>query len=78
MATASVSPASPTRVEHEPPRLKATWQKYGAPVLVLLLATAVIVTLTRNWNAWEGSGASKLRMTLLYAAISRLGQRRGT
>src|SRR6202046_4363177 len=54
MATVPVSPASPTRVEHEPPRLKATWQKYGAPVLVLLLATAVILTLTRNWNAWEG------------------------
>src|ERR1700723_1596907 len=54
MATVPVSPASPTRVEHEPPRVKATWQKYGAPVLVLLLATAVILTLTRNWNAWEG------------------------
>ena len=60
MATAPVSPASPTRVEHEPPRLKATWQKYGAPVLVLLLATAVIVTLTRNWNAWEGSASEQV------------------
>ena len=60
MATAPVSPASPTRVEHEPPRLKATWQKYGAPVLVLLLAAAVIVTLTRNWNAWEGSASEQV------------------
>ena len=60
MATAPVSPASPTRVEHEPPRLKGTWQKYGAPVLVLLLATAVIVTLTRNWNAWEGSASEQV------------------
>ena len=60
MATAPVSPASPTRVEHELPRLKGTWQKYGAPVLVLLLATAVIVTLTRNWNAWEGSASEQV------------------
>jgi len=60
MATAPVSPASPTRVEHEPPPLKATWQKYGAPVLVLLLAAAVIVTLTRNWNAWEGSASEQV------------------
>jgi membrane fusion protein, multidrug efflux system len=60
MATAPVSPASPTRVEHEPPRLKATWQKYGAPVLVLLLAAAVIVTLTRNWNAWEGNASEQV------------------
>src|ERR1700690_3400493 len=60
MATAPVSPVSPTRVEHEPPRLKATWQKYGAPVLVLLLAAAVIVTLTRNWNAWEGSASEQV------------------
>lgn len=60
MATAPVSPASPTPVEHEPRRLKASWQKYGAPVLVLLLATAVIVTLTRNWNAWEGSASEQV------------------
>src|SRR6202140_1983181 len=59
MATAPVSPVSPTHVEHEPPPLKATWQKYGIPILVLLLATAVIVTLTRNWNTWEGSAAQQ-------------------
>jgi hypothetical protein len=40
MATA---PVSPTRVEHGPPGLRATWQKYGIPILVLLPATAVIV-----------------------------------
>ena len=60
MATAPVSPVSPTHVEHEHPRLKATWQKYGIPILVLLLATAVIVTLTRNWNAWEGSASEQV------------------
>jgi membrane fusion protein, multidrug efflux system len=30
------------------------WQKYLTPVVVILLAIAVIVTITRNWNAWEG------------------------
>ena len=60
MATAPVSPVSPTRVEHGPPGLRATWQKYGIPILVLLLATAVIVTLTRNWNAWEGSASEQV------------------
>src|SRR5712671_2050761 len=34
--------------------LKTLSQKYGTPVLVLLLALAILVTLTRNWNAWEG------------------------
>jgi membrane fusion protein (multidrug efflux system) len=34
--------------------LKTRLQKYGTPVLVLLLAFAIVVTLTRNWNAWEG------------------------
>jgi membrane fusion protein, multidrug efflux system len=30
------------------------WLKYVTPVAVLLLAAALVVTLTRNWNAWEG------------------------
>lgn len=30
------------------------WQKYATPVLVLLLAFTILVTVTRNWNSWEG------------------------
>src|SRR5271167_4053841 len=30
------------------------WLKYLTPLLVLLLALAVIITITRDWNAWEG------------------------
>jgi membrane fusion protein, multidrug efflux system len=30
------------------------WQKYLTPILIVLLAIAVVVTVTRNWNAWEG------------------------
>ncbi len=55
MAAEVIAPAPSTRVEHTTPRLKALWQKYGTPLLVLLLAVAVVITMTRNWNAWEGS-----------------------
>ena len=37
-----------------PPAPSPRWQRYLTPVLVLLLALAVLVTLTRNWNSWEG------------------------
>jgi membrane fusion protein (multidrug efflux system) len=30
------------------------WKKYLTPLLVILLAVAILVTITRNWNAWEG------------------------
>jgi membrane fusion protein (multidrug efflux system) len=35
--------------------LKVQSQKYGTPLLVLLLAAALVFTMTRNWNAWEGT-----------------------
>jgi len=59
MATSPVTapPAatpSPKVVEHAPSRVKPAWQKYGMPLIVVLLAVAVIATITRNWNAWEG------------------------
>src|SRR5262249_30815969 len=28
--------------------------KYITPILVVLLAAAVVFTITRNWNSWEG------------------------
>ena len=30
------------------------WQKYGTPLLVVLLAAAVAATITHKWNAWQG------------------------
>jgi membrane fusion protein (multidrug efflux system) len=30
------------------------WRKYLTPLLVVALALAVLITITRNWNAWEG------------------------
>jgi len=36
------------------PPHKPKWLTYGTPVLVVLLAAAVVATITWNWNAWEG------------------------
>ena len=36
------------------PRPHLRFRKYLTPALVLLLAAALVLTLTRNWNAWEG------------------------
>src|SRR5215831_13757047 len=59
MATSPVpatipSPATAPKVVEHPSSLKP-WQKYGTPLIVVLLAIAVSVTITRNWNGWEGS-----------------------
>src|ERR1700758_2950397 len=49
------SPATaPKVVEHPPSRLKSAWQKYGTSLIVILLTVAIVVTITRNWNSWEG------------------------
>jgi membrane fusion protein (multidrug efflux system) len=36
------------------PNSKPWWKKLTVPALALFLAVAVVVTITRNWNAWEG------------------------
>ncbi len=55
MATAPIPATVPPKVvERAPSRLKPAWQKFGTPIIVILLALAVIVTITRNWNGWEG------------------------
>jgi membrane fusion protein, multidrug efflux system len=36
------------------PRRGAGWQSYTTPIFVVILALAVLITITRNWNAWEG------------------------
>jgi membrane fusion protein (multidrug efflux system) len=49
------SPATaPKVVERAPSRFNPAWQKYGTTLIVLLLALAIVVTITRNWNGWEG------------------------
>ena len=45
-------PAQPEHAAALPTKPK--WQKYATPTLVVLLAVALVVAVTRNWNAWEG------------------------
>jgi membrane fusion protein (multidrug efflux system) len=61
--TATASPASVTTAATAPvaqpehavaPPARPKWQKYATPTLVVLLAVALVVAITRNWNAWEG------------------------
>jgi membrane fusion protein (multidrug efflux system) len=60
MATSSPAQNPPPKVvEQAPSRLKTAWQKFGTPLIVVLLTIAVIVTVTRNWNAWEGGHAEQ-------------------
>jgi membrane fusion protein (multidrug efflux system) len=58
MATASTPvPVKTTEPEHVPaqPQPKPKWQSYVVPALVVLLAAAVVFTITWNWNSWEGA-----------------------
>jgi len=49
------APSQATAPERPPaPAAKPKWLSYLTPIAVLLLAAALIITLTRNWNAWEG------------------------
>ena len=64
MSTSPVSAGSTTPVPRPvPPKIStddavprpgARWQSYITPILVVILALAVLITITRNWNAWEG------------------------
>ena len=53
---ASPTPTPASHPEPAPPKPKVSWDwlKFGTPILVLLLAAGVFISLTRNWNAWEG------------------------
>ena len=41
-------------VERAPSRLRLAWQKDGTSLIVILLAIAIMVTITGNGNSWEG------------------------
>jgi membrane fusion protein, multidrug efflux system len=50
------APTPSAQAEHTPPqpRPPRPWLKYVTPTVVFLLAAAVIIMITRDWNAWEG------------------------
>jgi membrane fusion protein, multidrug efflux system len=56
MAVTSTSPPAQTAApEHAPaPPSRPKWQRYATPAVAVLLAAAMVGTIIRNWNAWEG------------------------
>jgi membrane fusion protein (multidrug efflux system) len=53
-APAAKSAPAKTDPPPAPPRSGSRWQTYVTPILVVLLAAAVLMTITWNWNGWEG------------------------
>src|SRR5215469_10129890 len=56
MATATPAPvkrADPQQIPDQS-KPKPKWQRFLVPSLVVLLAAAIVATITWNWNAWEG------------------------
>jgi membrane fusion protein (multidrug efflux system) len=57
MAAASTpAPAHAVGPEHVPeqPKPQPKWKKFVVPGLVVLLAAAILATISWNWNSWEG------------------------
>jgi membrane fusion protein (multidrug efflux system) len=50
----ALAPVKAVDPDHIPALERPNWQKYGTPLLVVLLAAAVVFTIIRNWNSWEG------------------------
>src|SRR6201998_4169348 len=59
-----VEPAPASKLEpskgQKAGRPASRWQKYLTPLVVVLLALAVLITVTRNWNSWEGAKAQQV------------------
>jgi membrane fusion protein (multidrug efflux system) len=53
-------PAQATEPQHVLSQREPGWKKYGVPALVLLLAAAIIIAISWNWNAWEGGRTSQV------------------
>jgi membrane fusion protein, multidrug efflux system len=55
------TPVPATQLEHaSTPPARPKWQKYATPALVLLLTAGLVVTITWNWNAWEGGRSEQV------------------
>jgi membrane fusion protein (multidrug efflux system) len=49
-----------TNTDQSVPRQGSRGPNYFATIFVVLLTVAVLITLTRNWNAWEGGKAEQV------------------
>jgi membrane fusion protein (multidrug efflux system) len=54
------SPSSAAPPAAAPVQIPSRWLRFGTPFLVLILAAAVVITTTRNWNSWEGGHPEQL------------------
>src|SRR5277367_4253206 len=55
MASASTpAPDRAAQPQHVTAVPEPKWRKFLVPALVVLLIAAVVITITRNWNGWEG------------------------
>lgn len=53
-AANTAAPAPAAKPQPVPRPTASKWRNYVAPGVVVLLAIAIVATITRNWNAWEG------------------------
>jgi membrane fusion protein, multidrug efflux system len=60
MADVTTAPAAPPRPEGARAWLATVWHRFAIPGLVVLVAAAIVLTLTRNWNAWEGARVDQI------------------
>jgi membrane fusion protein, multidrug efflux system len=65
LAATGASPAPNGAAEHsEHPSAGQTsrwpWLRYVTPIAILLLAIALVVTITHNWDAWEGGKVEQI------------------
>ena len=56
----SPSGAAPATPAAAPVSASSRWLRLLTPLLVAILAVAIVVTTTRNWNAWEGGHAEQV------------------
>jgi hypothetical protein len=40
--------------------LRAIWLRLGTPLLIVLMALAIVLTITRNWTSWEGGRSEQV------------------
>ena len=57
-APSAAPPAKTSPAESDKPAADSHggrgWKNFVTPLIVVVLALAVVITITRNWNAWEG------------------------
>jgi len=53
-AGTAAAPSAAPAPQQPPTQPKSKWRTLATPLLILFLAAAIVVTITWNWNAWEG------------------------